>query len=91
MTWKSYVLIREDYVVNSAWPTFNESVLVDEEVSLAVQVNGKMRGNITVPAECEQKTAENIARDEETIAKWLEGTVQKVIYVPGRILNFIVN
>jgi len=85
------VLGREDYISASSWPEFDPELAQDDEVTLGVQINGKMRGNITVPADCSQEDAESMAKQDEGIAKWLEGTVQKVIFVPGRILNFIVN
>ncbi len=85
------VLGREDYVIDSAWPQYDESLIQDSEVTMAVQVNGKKRGNITVTADCNQETAESAAQANEDIAKWLEGTVKKVIFVPGKIINFIVN
>jgi leucyl-tRNA synthetase len=56
-----------------------------------VQINGKLRGKVTVPAKSDQATVEAAARSEEAIASQLEGkTVVKVVYVPERMVNFVV-
>ncbi len=72
------------------FPEYDENMAKDKEVTIGVQVNGKLRSNITIAPDAPQEVAEEIARTDAAIAKWLEGPVQKVIYVPGRILNFIV-
>ena len=82
---------REDYVSDMAWPEYDESQTTDDQVSLAVQVNGKMRGNITLAPDADEQTAMDLAQQDEAINKWiLEGEVAKVVYVPGRILNIVV-
>ena len=61
-----------------------------EQIELPVQIMGKVRGRITVPADADQKAVEEAALDDERIAKLLEGkTVRKVIVVPGKIVNII--
>ena len=63
----------------------------DEVVSVAVQVNGKLRGTISLAPGTEQAEAEALARAEENVARHLEGAaVRRVIYVPNRLLNFVV-
>ena len=58
---------------------------------VVVQVNGKLRGKLTVPAQADQATAEARAREEDNVMRHLEGkTLRKVIYVPGKLLNFVV-
>jgi leucyl-tRNA synthetase len=55
-----------------------------------VQVNGKLRGNITLAPNATEAEAVAIANQDQTLTNWLEkGEIRKVIYVPGRILNFI--
>ena len=78
------ILLQKD------WPEFNESFLQDEKIVLGVQVNGKRRGEIEVSPEEGQLEAEKKARENPEIEKWLEGETKKVVYVKGRILNFIV-
>ncbi len=79
-------------VHDQAWPVADESLLVEAEVTLPVQVNGKVRATITVPTGADQATAEAAARADDNVAKFLdEGTVRKVIFREGRMLAFVVN
>jgi leucyl-tRNA synthetase len=64
---------------------------VSETSSVAVQVNGKLRGVVEVPAGADQAEAEAAARAEDRVAKALDGkTVRRVVYVPDRLINFVV-
>jgi leucyl-tRNA synthetase len=73
------------------WPTFDEAKTRETSVKLAVQVNGKLRGTVEGPAGMDQDAAEAAARFDDNIARYLEGTtVKRVIYVPNRLLNFVV-
>lgn len=82
---------REDYVSSMMWPEFDPEQIVDDIVELAVQVNGKMRGNISVEPTANESTVMDKAQSDESIAKWInDGEIKKVIYVPGRILNIVV-
>jgi leucyl-tRNA synthetase len=79
-------------VSTAAWPEHDEQWLVTESVELPVQVNGKVRGRITVPAETDQATVEQTATSDPKIAEHLAGkTVRKVVIVPGRLVNIVVN
>jgi leucyl-tRNA synthetase len=73
------------------FPVADESLVVDEYVTIAVQVNGKMRGTITLSPEATEEEALIAARASEVIEKYLTGEIRKVIYVPGKILNLIVS
>ena len=66
-------------------------LLVDETVEIPVQVNGKVRTRIQVPAGADADALEAAARADDKVAALLEGTtVRKVIAVPGRLINFVV-
>lgn len=78
------------FIIEHEWPVFDPSLTVDDIITLAVQVNGKVRGSITVAPDAKQHEAEALAKEQENVTKWLEGGIQKVIYVPGKILNFVV-
>jgi len=81
----------EKMAVVADWPVVDESALVQDEITLAVQVQGKRRGEITVSKDADQDTAMAAAQADEGIAKWLDGMmVVKVILVPGRLLNIVV-
>jgi leucyl-tRNA synthetase len=74
------------------WPSYDESILVEDEIELVVQVNGKVRAKITVAADASQADAEAAARADEKVQGHLEGkTVRKVIVVPGRLVNIVAN
>ncbi|PIZ53780.1 leucine--tRNA ligase [Candidatus Uhrbacteria bacterium CG_4_10_14_0_2_um_filter_41_7] len=74
----------------NTWPDFNAELAAEKEVNVAVQVNGKLRGTITVPADADQKTVVTSARALENVVKYIEGEPKKVIYVPGRLVNFVI-
>jgi len=72
------------------FPKADESALVREELTLAVQVNGKLRGTIAVAVTMARDEIEKLAMAESNVAKFLEGqTVKKVIVVPGKIVNIV--
>jgi leucyl-tRNA synthetase len=72
------------------WPRVDESALVRDSLTLAVQVNGKLRGTIEVPASASKDEAEALARAHPQVLAYLEGlTVRKVIVVPGKIVNIV--
>lgn len=82
---------HEDAVVTAAWPQVDESALKQDNIELMVQVNGKLRAKIQVPAEADQAAVEQIAFAEENIQKFTQDKeVRKVILVPGRLLNIVV-
>ena len=74
-----------------SWPAYDESKTVASTVTMAVQVGGKLRGTVTVPAGCDQDTAVAAAKADAKVAKFLEGMeIVKVIHVPGKLVNLIV-
>ncbi|MBK6486663.1 MAG: leucine--tRNA ligase [Gemmatimonadetes bacterium] len=81
---------HEASVFDSGWPAFDAELARDESVQLAVQVNGKLRGTLTVAREIPQEEALALALAEPGIAKHLTGPTRKVIFVPGRLLNLVV-
>jgi leucyl-tRNA synthetase len=65
--------------------------LVADEIEIAVQVNGKMRASIRIPAEADAATAIALAKASDNVARHLDGlTIRREIYVPGRIVNLVV-
>lgn len=72
------------------WCQYDEALCVDDTVTMGVQVNGKARGEITIPKEADQSTAMEAAQVVDRVAAQLKGKdIKKIIYVPGRILNII--
>ena len=72
------------------WPTFDASALVLNEIEMPIQVNGKVRGVVKVPADASQDEVLEIAKAAPEVAKYLEGNIVKVVYVPKKIVNIIV-
>jgi leucyl-tRNA synthetase len=74
------------------WPTYDPALLVEETVEVPVQINGKLRGRVVVPAGTNAAALEAAARADERIAALLDGkTVKKVVAVPGKLINFVVS
>jgi leucyl-tRNA synthetase len=75
------------------WPTYDPAHLQEEDVTIAIQVNGKLRGSFTASVGLikDQEAVEQLAKVDEKVQKYLEGkTLKKVIYVPGKIINFVI-
>jgi len=79
-------------VIDAAWPTVDETALVQDNLTLVVQVNGKLRGQIEVPASASREEVETAARGNENVLRFTEGlTIRKVIVVPGKLVNIVAN
>ncbi|ATE63298.1 leucine--tRNA ligase [Rhizorhabdus dicambivorans] len=77
-------------VADAAWPDHDPALLIDDEVTIAVQVNGKLRDTLTAPKGAPKDTLERMALESEKIAKLLEGAApKKVIVVPDRLVNIV--
>ncbi|MDR6994033.1 leucyl-tRNA synthetase [Aeromonas salmonicida] len=88
--WK--MLGKGDDVDHAVWPVADEAAMVETEKLVVVQINGKMRGKLTVPAEISQADVEKLAMADASVQKFTDGlTVRKVIYVPGKLLNIVAN
>ncbi len=74
------------------WPTYDSALTVDDTITYAIQVNGKMRGQIELAKDADKEGALKSAREMENIARHLEGkTIRREIFVPGRMINFVAN
>jgi len=83
---------HDESIAYAAYPEADPALLQEEQVEIAVQVMGKVRGRITAPADADEKTLEGLALSDERIQKSLQGkTVRKVIVVPGRLVNIVAN
>lgn len=81
-----------DSIHRQPWPSLDESALVADEITLVIQIMGKTRGTIEVPANSDKATLEKYARESEVAQRYLEGkTLKKVIVVPGKLVNFVIN
>ena len=74
------------------WPALDESYLVQDEIDIAIQVNGKLRATVTVPAAADKPALLAAAKADEAVQRYLaDGTVRREIVVPGRLVNFVVS
>jgi len=79
-------------VIDAGWPTVDESALVQDSIQLVIQVNGKLRGQIEMPAGASREEVEAAARSNENVLRFTEGlTIRKVIVVPGKLVNIVAN
>ena len=85
------LLGHEQTLAYEPWPTFNPALLKDDEIEVPIQVNGKLRGRVTVPADADRDALETAARADEKVAAMIAGKdVKKVVIVPGKLVNFVV-
>ena len=77
-------------LLDAPWPAVDESALIQTEITLMLQINGKLRGDIKVPAEANKEQIEALALQSEPAVKALNGGApKKVIVVPGRLVNIV--
>jgi leucyl-tRNA synthetase len=82
---------HDELLIDCAWPTVDEAALHQDTLELVVQVNGKLRGRITVPAGATRQACEQAALADENVKRHIgHGTVRKVIVVPGKLVNIVV-
>ena len=88
-----WALRGQPYSVHEgAWPEWDESLIVTEEITLVVQVNGKLRDRIEAPADVSEEMAKELALSSEKVRPHIEGReIRKSVYVPGRLVNFVVS
>jgi leucyl-tRNA synthetase len=74
------------------WPAYDEAKLVDDEVEIVIQVNGKVKTKLKVPTDASKEALEGIAMDDDRVKEQIEGkTIRKVITVPGKLVNIVAN
>ena len=78
-------------IAQQPWPTVDETLLTDDTVTMPIQINGKLRGQIEVQKDLSQIDIEKLALAETAVQKALNGNIpKKVIVVPGRIVNVVI-
>ncbi|MGC7841640.1 leucine--tRNA ligase [Pseudomonas wayambapalatensis] len=79
-------------VIDAGWPAVDESALVQDTITLVVQVNGKLRGQVEMPAAASREEIEAAARSNDNVLRFIDGlTIRKVIVVPGKLVNIVAN
>ena len=81
----------ETLLAQTSWPEADKAALVNDEMTMAIQVNGKLRTTLTLPKDMQKEQIEKTALNDENVAKFTQGKeVRKIIVVPGRIVNIVV-
>ena len=87
--WK--ILGKTASVHTAKWPVFDASKCVESEVTIAIQVGGKLRGTILVPSEIDKNAIEEIVLKREDIQKWLvEKSIKRIIFVQDKLINIVI-
>lgn len=81
---------QEGSVHTSDWPVHDPKYLVSDTVTIVIQVNGKVRANLEMPKDANQDQVSEAALKDENVAKYAGGEIKKTIYVPGKLINFVV-
>ncbi|MDR2243886.1 MAG: class I tRNA ligase family protein, partial [Burkholderiales bacterium] len=82
---------RYGTLLDAPWPEVDDKALIQDEIELVLQINGKLRGKLTAPATATREMLEALARDSAEVAKHAEGrAVKKIVVVPGRLINVVV-
>ena len=77
-------------ILDAPWPEVDEKALVADDMTLVVQVNGKLRGSVTVPAQAAKEEIEQAALANENVKKFTDGkTIRKIIIVPKKLVNIV--
>jgi leucyl-tRNA synthetase len=78
-------------ILNSPWPEVDEAALIQDEVELVLQVNGKLRGNMRVAKDADNATLEKLALAHDAVQRHLAGAAaKKIVVVPGRLINVVI-
>jgi leucyl-tRNA synthetase len=82
---------KTDSLADAPWPSYDPAIAAEEEITIVIQINGKLRSRINVPAEEEAEKIKDLAMADEKIVKMVEGKqVVKVVYVPKKLVNIVV-
>ena len=84
--------VRDRLVAEEPWPAFDPALVAADVVTIAIQVNGKLRGDVQAPAAATEAEVRALAEAEERVKAHLAGkTIRKVVFVPKRLLNYVVS
>ncbi len=85
------ILGHDQTLAYAPWPTFDPALLKDDEIEVPVQINGKLKARVSVPADADEAQLEAAARSDEKIAALLAGKpIRKTIVIPGKLVNFVI-
>jgi len=83
---------KENVIIDTPWPSHDESALTRSSINMAVQVNGKVRAQLEVAVNADKKSIEQAAQNLESVQKFTQGkTIRKIIVVPEKLINIVAN
>jgi leucyl-tRNA synthetase len=87
------ILGNKDSIHTSDWPKFDADKATESEIEIPVQVNGRLRSTLKVSIEAanDEQAIKKLALEDEIVSKWIDGKEYKPIFIPGRLINFVVN
>jgi leucyl-tRNA synthetase len=84
--------VKNEDLAGQEWPAFDEACLIEDEIEIVLQVNGKVRDKMFIANDAPKEEVEKQAMESERVQSFIEGlTVRKVIVVPGRLVNIVAN
>ncbi len=82
---------HSESIFKASWPKYDPKLIKDEVIKLVIQINGKVRDTLDVPADISEDEAKKISQESEKIKKWLEGKeIVKIIFVKGKLINIVI-
>ena len=82
---------NDGFILTSSWPKADPALMIEDVVTIVVQVNGKLRGQVDVANPPAKEDAIAAAKSNDNVAKWIDGKeIIKEIYVPGKLVNIVV-
>jgi leucyl-tRNA synthetase len=85
-------ILKQPFSVHKAsWPKYDTKYLKVDQINIVIQINGKVRGLVTVGPDLSEKEITDLAKNDDKIKKWLEGReIKKTVFIPGKVINFVV-
>ena len=82
---------NEGFILTSSWPKADPALMVEDVVTIVIQVNGKLRGQVEVPNPPEKDVVLAAIRSNQKVQQWISGKeIVKEVYVPGKLVNIVV-
>jgi leucyl-tRNA synthetase len=89
--WKELGYDKQGDLLDAPWPQVDEAALVQEELELVLQINGKRRGSLFVPSAASNAEVEALVRTSELVLRYTEGRpIKKIVVVPGKLVNVVI-
>jgi leucyl-tRNA synthetase len=90
ITSEMYEIVFGGDIIDDSWPKYDEKYLVEDEIEVPIQINGKLRGVVKAGKEATKEEIFEIAKNSPEIAKYLTAEPKKIIYIAGKIFNIVV-